>query len=217
MAGKVAEHYKDITIGEWCGWHLAGDNDVLKCAAITGYTKEQVRAIKREKVDFAIGKFQKALNNPTSRIEYRFTLNGVDYGLIPDLTSGGLTMAEHIDLVNNSSTELQYETLPKVMAILYRPIVAKVGKHYEIEPYNHKKHLKNAAVMRGLSMEIVNGAMLFFSTIANELQVNSQLSLVRKLKKMKEQIQSDTPLQNTDGNTFLQKFQAVFYRKKNEY
>lgn len=217
MAGKVARHYKDITLGEWCGWHLAGDNDILKCSAITGYSKEQVRSLKREKVDFAIAQFQKALNEPTSRIEYKFTLAGTDYAMIPDLTSGGLTMAEHIDLVNNSDKNLQYETLPKVMAILYRPVVAKIGSRYEIEPYDHKKHLQNAAIMRELSMEVVNGAMLFFSTIANELRVNSELYLAKKMRTAMSEAHSNTPLQNTDGNTFLQKLAGVFYRKKKKY
>lgn len=218
---QVAGIYKDITLGEYCGWHKAGDNKTLKCAAVTGLTKEQVRGLKLDKVDRAISIFTEALKRPTSKIEYKITIGGVDYGLIPDLTNGSMTMAEHIDLVNNAEPANQYDTLPKMMAILYRPIIAKVGNRYEVEPYDYKKHLANAKQFESVSMETVNGVLLFFSTIAKELQVNSQLYLANQLKKqmeiVKELSKEDIHSPSSDGNIFSFKWLTEFFRRKNTY
>jgi hypothetical protein len=209
----VPTEYHHIKLGQWCAWHEAGDNEILKCAAATGMQKEEVRLLKRDQLDKAIALFQKALNNPTSTIKQTFTHNGVEYGLIPDMTSGGMTAGEHIDLVNNSNNETMYKTLPKVMAILYRPVIAKSGKRYEIEPYDWKRI--NDQVFKDLPMDIVSGALLFFSTISKELQVNSQLSLAKKLQKMTTELSSQpTNSPSTDGNTFLSKFRTVFFRRK---
>lgn len=217
MKVSVAGTYKHITLGEYCQWHKAYDNDVLKCCAATGLSKELVRELKRDKVDKIIATFERALSQPTSRTEWKIALGGVDYGLIPDLTSHGVTMAEYIDLVNNSQEANKYDTLPKVMAILYRPIVATFGKKYSIEPYDYKKHLANAKIMEGLSMEIVNGTLLFFSTISNELRVNSQLSLVKNLEKTMTEIDNPTHSQSTAGNILWQKLAGVIYSKRKKF
>jgi hypothetical protein len=53
------------------------------------------------------------------------------------------------------------------MAVLFRPIKKKIGSKYKIVEYNGTE--KRANVMKYMSMDIVNGSLVFFSNLANEL------------------------------------------------
>jgi hypothetical protein len=123
---KVAGKYSDITLGEYVAWHNAGSSEVLKVMAATGLTKTEARDLEREKFDFILNRFQEALDNPTREdFRYKITLGGKDYGLVPDFTK--MKFGEYIDAVSNASSDKGVSGVPKLMAILYRPINAVLG------------------------------------------------------------------------------------------
>lgn len=186
---KVAGKYSDITLGEYVAWHNAGSSEILKVMAATGLTKTEARNLERKKFDFILTKFQEALDNPT-REDFRtkITLAGKDYGLIPDFTK--MRTGEYIDAVSNASSDKGVSGVPKLMSILYRPIDAVMGSKYSIEKYNSDVHLQNAELFKQLPMTQVDGVLLFFSTISNELQVNLELSSVRMIQKLMKPITS---------------------------
>ena len=61
----------------------------------------------------------------------KFTLNGVQYGFIPDLDE--MSLGEYIDLDNNI---ISWAEMHKAMNVLYRPIKIKKGDKYSIEDYD---------------------------------------------------------------------------------
>ena len=92
----------------------------------------------------------------------RFTLNDQEFGFIPSLED--ITYGEFVDLDNYLS---DVHNLHKTMAVLYRPVIGKVGQSYIIEEYESSS--KYSDIMKGVTMDIAMGAVVFFWTLGREL------------------------------------------------
>jgi hypothetical protein len=184
---SVAAFYEDITLREWCAWHQARTDMARLCAALS-ITEDEARQIPTEQAKKVLEIFGNAVKAETMVDRVRVDLKGKQYGMIPDLTA--ITLGEHVDLVNNVKKDNLYITLPKAVAILYRPVTKVLGGKYDIEPYDHKKHLSadNLEAIGDMPMNVVAGASLFFSTICKELSANLELSLVKELRQTMKEI-----------------------------
>lgn len=183
---KVAGKYSDITLGEYIAYKKAGMSDIMKLQAVTGLSKQDAMRVSADKAEFALSKFEEALNNPTyPETRFKIELGGKDYGFIPDLTK--ITLGNKVDIMTNVETG-DVGNWAKVMAMLYRPIIANMGDKYEIEKYDSDKVYDRVELFKTLPLPVADGALLFFSTISNELSSSLQLSLVRAMRKeMSEQ------------------------------
>ena len=121
---------------------------------------------------------------------FKSSLFGKRLGLIPDFTA--MSLGEDIDArtytstIWNGSGTPNYSDLPKLMALLFRPVTFRIGDRYEIEPYNPDS-VKHLHIIDDMTMDRVEGALLFFSTIASE-QINTlpQFLLNKAEKEMME-------------------------------
>lgn len=104
-----------------------------------------------------------------------FTLDGVDYGFINNMTN--LTLGEYVDLESRAETGF-YDGMAGVLAILYRPVVTKTMNQYTIEPYNDDPDRREA--MEECPMDVALGAMLFFWSTAKTLSLATLQSLARE-------------------------------------
>ena len=123
----------------------------------------------------------------------RFTLNGVEYGFIPDLDE--MSLGEYVDLDNNAS---KWESMHIAMNVLYRPIVtSKVGK-YNIEEYT----TSNPEKMLDMPLDAALGSLFFFYNLGLELSKHTILSSnLEEVEEFQEQLTSET---NGDGiNQFM--------------
>ena len=123
----------------------------------------------------------------------RFTLNGIEYGFIPDLDE--MSLGEYIDLDNNAS---KWESMHIAMNVLYRPIVtSKVGK-YNIEEYT----TSNPEKMLDMPLDAALGSLFFFYNLGLELSKHTILSSnLEGVEEFQEQLTSET---NGDGiNQFM--------------
>ena len=68
--------------------------------------------------------------NDKPSLTQRFMLNGQEFGFIPSLED--ITYGEFVDL---DSYLTDTKNLHRTMAVLYRPVIQKAGKRYDIEPY----------------------------------------------------------------------------------
>lgn len=114
----------------------------------------------------------------------RFTLNGVEYGFIPDLDE--MSLGEYIDLDNNAS---KWESMHIAMNVLYRPIVtSKVGK-YNIEEYT----TSNPEKMLDMPLDAALGSLFFFYHLGIELSKHTILSSnLEEVEEFQEQLTSET-------------------------
>jgi len=92
----------------------------------------------------------------------RFKMGGVEFGFIPNLDE--MTTGEYMDL---DTYITDWDTMHNAMAVLYRPIINKMGNKYQIEEY--KGSVTYADVMRHAPLDVVLGAMVFFYTLGNDL------------------------------------------------
>jgi len=118
-----------------------------------------VRATDFERIEAQI---DKALET-NHEFKNRFTLNGIEFGFIPELDQ--MSLGEFSDLEKYQSG---VEELHKLMSILFRPITNSNGERYEIE--NYKGTSKYSEIMKQTPQSIVNGALVFFLNLANELE-----------------------------------------------
>lgn len=121
----------------------------------------------------------------------RFTLNGIEFGFIPNFDK--ITTKEFVDLSLYPLDEI--ENYHKLMAILFRPIKNKdYLKNYSIQDYNGTDAY--AEMMKQTPMNIVNGALVFFYNLAKELQLSTQKFIAAEHQKVKQQAISS---QSGDG------------------
>lgn len=121
----------------------------------------------------------------------RFTLDGVEYGFIPSLED--MTLGEYINLEEFLSDS---KTLNRAAAVMYRPITRRLGKMYEIEPYEANKDQWD--VMKGAPIGIISEAVVFFYRLGKELLLRSTSFLADQEEKgiILEKLSS---VLNTDG------------------
>lgn len=112
--------------------------------------------------------------NPT--FEKTFTLNDVEFGFITNIEE--ISFGEFIDLEENIKS---IDTFHKAMAVMYRPIVEKVGNTYEIEKYETSANY--AEVMKYAPLGIALAARVFFWTLTSELLKSTITFLESQMKK----------------------------------
>jgi RecB family endonuclease NucS len=58
--------------------------------------------------------------------------------------------------------------MPQLMAVLFRPVTAQLGQFYEIEKYSMESAKRYVETLKSMRMSQVQGALVFFSTIARD-------------------------------------------------
>ena len=110
----------------------------------------------------------------------KFTLNGVQYGFIPDLDE--MSLGEYIDLDNNI---ISWAEMHKAMNVLYRPIKIKKGDKYSIEDYN----VSNPEALKDMPLDAAIGAVFFFLNLGLELSKHTILySNLEEMEDIQEQL-----------------------------
>ena len=177
---------EQITLKRFVDYHTANDN-VERVMIAVNKSREYCEGLKVETVQTVIDLFEAACLTGKETHTPTVTIEGVKLGFIPDLNS--MTFREHVDLDQLSKSiwlengTVDYKNLPQLMAILYRPVTEQVGEYYNISKYDSDNVKKYMKAVNGLTMDRVQGGLLFFSTIAAELVNNSLESLDRMLTK----------------------------------
>lgn len=92
----------------------------------------------------------------------RFSLNGTEYGFIPNLDD--ISQGEYMDLDNYIT---DWKDLHRSMAVMFRPITMKLKDKYTIEPYGGSNFY--AEKMLDAPMDVVLASRVFFYHLGNEL------------------------------------------------
>lgn len=130
--------------------------------------------------DIVLEKISNCLNEDTPLIK-RFWLRGtnnveVEFGMNPDLSN--LSFGEYVDL---DSYITDWKKMNKAMAVLFRPITAKKGDLYEIEPYESSD--KYADHMKYMPASVAIGALVFFYRLGTKLSERMTDSLLDQVTK----------------------------------
>lgn len=105
-------------------------------------------------------------NQPGNTLKKVIEIDDIEYGIIPDFDD--LTLGEFADLDNY--LQEPFDNLDKIFAVLYRPVIERKGDKYLIEDYTLKDIKDRRELFSNrLSIDTVNGAMVFFYDIGNKL------------------------------------------------
>tara|TARA_R110000751_G_scaffold252573_1_gene352229 strand:- start:14 stop:664 length:651 start_codon:yes stop_codon:yes gene_type:complete len=135
--------------------------------------------LKMSSVSAIIDILNEMLNVTPNHVE-KFTLNGVQYGFIPDLDE--MSLGEYIDLDNNISS---WAEMHKAMNVLYRPVKIKKGDKYSVEDYD----VSNPAALKDMPLDAAIGAVFFFLNLGLELSKHTILySNLEEMEDIQEQL-----------------------------
>lgn len=174
--------------------------DKRKVEIFTGLERNRLDLISQKDYKEIVEQIDIALNQ-TVEFKHTFFMEDVEFGFIPNLDK--ITAGEYRDL---SLYGVDVNEMHKLMAVLFRPIKKKdVLGNYSI--INYEGTERYAAIMRYMPLSIVNGALVFFSSLANELVNYTQKYMTVEQVKAE---QPATTLQNGDG---MQRF-STYVRAK---
>lgn len=111
-------------------------------------------------INRVVSKLNEALAEKPSLIN-RFKLGSTEFGFVPELND--LTFGEFVDIENNIT---DWDNMHKAMAVLYRPIVKKYKKKYEIEDYRGDNWYD---AMLDMPASVAVSAIVFFYNLETDL------------------------------------------------
>ena len=119
------------------------------------------------------------------------TMGDVEYGFIPNLEE--ISLGEYVDIDESIN---DWEKMHTTMAVLYRPIKSRRKDKYNIEEYEGTSDTEHR--MKGLTMDVVLGALFFFYHLGIELSIALTPSLM-ELEENTTSVQAQTLEESGDG------------------
>jgi len=144
--------------------------------------------LKMSSVTAIIDILNELLSQTPKRVE-QFTMNGVQYGFIPDLDE--MSLGEYVDLDGSAN---DWNNMHIAMNVLYRKIKIKKSGKYNIVDYN----VENPDKMKDMPLDAAIGSLFFFYNLGMELSKHTILSSSNQaeMEAYQEQLISET---NGDG------------------
>jgi len=103
---------------------------------------------------------------------HTFKHDGVEYGMIPDLSA--ITLGEYADLETFLSRDL-VDNLSDIAAVLFRPVTERYEGGYSVEAYDLQSAKIRAKAFKTMSVSQVQSALVFFWSFASGLLAASGL------------------------------------------
>jgi len=153
--------------------HSDIDINIYMVGLFCDLTLQEVRGLDKDDFVEISLLLTKTINKQSIFVD-RFTLNGIEYGFIPNIDK--MSFGEYIDLDTYIKNP---DDMNKVMSILYRPIIKKSFGKYLIVDYTGEE---DYTIMDKAPMNVVNGAMVFFYHLGSELLKSIQNYLQSELK-----------------------------------
>jgi hypothetical protein len=128
------------------------------------------------------------LNETPAHID-KFSLDGVQYGFIPDLDE--MSLGEYVDLDGNAS---DWQKMHVAMNVLYRPVITSKKGKYNIKEYTADDPEK----MKDMPLGVALSSLFFFYNLGLELSKHTILSSSNQaeMEIIQEQLTSE---KNGDG------------------
>jgi hypothetical protein len=190
---SIPKRISDVTLEQFVAFQTL-KTDLARAAVATGMQPKDIEGLTFHAIDTIITLFEEVCDQQTAKHEQTFTVEAMRLGFIPDLNA--MSFREYVDLEMLSQAVwtkdgINYKELPRLLAILFRPVKRKLGVHYELEEYDSAKIDRYMYYINKMTCDRVNGALVFFSNVAKELYNNSQVYLIQQMKmKMKQALEA---------------------------
>jgi hypothetical protein len=193
---SIAANAKGITLNQYIDYQNAVDK-VEQVRIITGKSTESIRLLQVHVIDEIIETFEVAIRLSSGDFERTVRIGAYELGFIPDLSS--MSFGEYVDMDTvcgdiYKDGVIMGEAAHKMMSILYRPIKAKFGKYYDIEPYDSNGKRKYEDAIGKLTLDHVLNTLLFFSNLELELYNDSLVYLAKEITEIVKEMKEQQPL-----------------------
>ena len=165
-------------------------------AALSDMPRQLIKELALRDVAIIMGRVAEIQTKEDSVLKKVFEINGVEYGMHPDLSE--ITFGEYADIESLIKEGVQ-KNMPELMAVLFRKITQRNGEAYTIEAYDGNIDIR-AEEMKKMSADQVQSALRFFFVFATKLSQTSQSYLTEQMERRVEELRMET-LQNAgDGS-----------------
>ena len=186
MKITLQEDQSEITLGQYQDYDALIRSDISDkdkedrtIEIFTGIAKEDAGGISKKDREGILNQVNTAISKEV-KFNPRFTLQNIEFGMIPNFSKNEVTGDEYTDFVKYGGKE--WLTMHKLMAILFRPVTSwDAHGNYKIDPYNNTS--KWGETMKEMPLSIVNSAIGFFLNLREELHEDIRESLVKEQQK----------------------------------
>ena len=194
---NIINSWADVTLEKWIALTELSEGSNTKeaeetIALLTDIPRQLVKELSLRDVSVILGKMGGLQSKQDTVLKKVIEIDGTEYGMHPDLSE--ITLGEYADIETMIKEGIE-KNLPELMAILFRPIVARENDVYDIEAYDGNIKIR-AEVMKKMSASQVQSALVFFYALGMILLEITQSFLMERNQEMKT-LQTET-LQ-TDG------------------
>lgn len=170
MRVEIPKTLDDVTLRTYIAY-MNAKTDADRIAAYTGIKRKIVEDWTYEAVNKTLELIERSVSECTPIHQPTFRIDGQLFGFVPDMDL--LVMREHVDAEAWAQEiwkgdRVNWTHMPQLMAVLFRPVVAKLSKYYEIEKYSMESAKRYVETLKSMRMSQVQGALVFFSTIVRD-------------------------------------------------
>ena len=199
---KLISKWSDVTLEKWLKLIEVETGSKTKEAletitALSDIPKQLVKELGIQDVAVIMSRIAELQAKQDSSLKKIIEVEGKEYGFHPNLDD--ITLGEYADLETFIKNGIE-NSMPEVMAILYRPITEK-GENgvYTIEAYDGNISIRTEE-MKKMSAEQVQSALRFFFALGNELSKILPSFLMERMNKMGKELQANPLPKSGDGS-----------------
>jgi len=152
----------------------AGEEEAITACLFHHLCKFPLEYIQQLNIDTYIaikGDLINFFNNIDMPLQKFIQIDGVEYGFEPDLSR--MAYGAYVDISKYETFEIN-EKWAEIMSILYRPLIKKTGKLYDIKAYDGNI---DGEKFMDVPMDVHFGTLFFLKTLLKDLLKDTQRSL----------------------------------------
>ena len=198
---NLIDSWSDVTLEKWLevidsetGSKTEQAEETI--AALSDMPKKLVKELALRDVAIIMGKVAELQSKQDTVLKKVFEIDGVEYGMHPDLSE--ITLGEYADIETLIKEGLE-KNMPELMSVLFRPITEKNGSVYTIAAYDGNITIR-AEEMKKMSAEQVQNTLVFFWHFVKELSEILPSYLMERTQEIVTELQTEISQKDGDGS-----------------
>jgi hypothetical protein len=152
--------------------------------SLSNIPKDVIKTLELSDVALLMNKASALQKEKDTVLKKTFTIDDVEYGMLPDLDA--MTLGEYADIETYIKAGME-NNMPEIMAILFRPVTEKGENNmYTIQAYDGNISIR-AEIMKKMNSLQVQEALVFFWHLGSVLSTILPSCLTHRVRQMKAQ------------------------------
>jgi hypothetical protein len=184
---KLINNWSEVTLEKWVELSRLENGDKSKealdtVAILSDIPKKLIKELKIQDIAVIMDRIADLQSRQNSSLKNIIEVDGKEYGFHPKLSD--ITLGEYADIETFVKNGIE-NSLPEVMAVLYRPIVERKNNKYIIEAYDGNIEVR-AEIFKKMKAEQVQSALVFFYNLGKKLAMILPLYLMERVEEIEK-------------------------------